>query len=433
LGGTRLTITGTCFSPPDTATLGGADLVDVTFEDSETLQATTAEALEEGPADLLVSARGDEGLLADAFFFNDGNLTTRGVINDPHALGATLGAVAADLDGDGRPDLALASAPVPDLPDALNRVLRNNGEEFVGGWTSRPPPAATSSIAVGDLDGDGLPDLWYGVETDERAPSGANQLFRNLGALNFQGQAAPDNRLETTLTVAMADVDGDGDLDLLSGGFQGPRLHINEGEWVFSDGDERLGLDEPPVVLTMLAVDLDGDDDVDLLLATHSGGVILLRNDGRGIFRNATAEALPAGNPDAISALVAGDVDGDGDIDLVVGGPGPDRLWLQQGGVFADATADRLPSIDAQTTALALGDLDSDGDLDLIVGLGGAVATPDVVLDNDGQATFIDVTDDVLPDRRATRTQALVLVDVDGDGALDLYTGAAGDDLLDLD
>ncbi len=430
-GGTRITISGTCFSPPDAATLGDLDLIDVTFEDTETLQATTPEAADEIVAELVLTAGGQESSLADAYLFNDGALEETGAIVRQIG-GSTVAATAADLDGYGRTELVLAAAPGPELPTEHNRVLRSNGEELATAWQSELG-GATSSVAVGDLDGDGLPDLWLGVETDADPQSGLNRLWRNAGQMQFAALAPPTVRRETTLAVAMADVDGDGDLDLLSGGFQGPRMMINEGEFAFTDAGERLGLEDSPIVLAMLAEDLDGDDDVDLLLATHGSGLILLRNDGRGIFRDATADALPAGNPDQISALALGDLDGDDDLDLVLGGPGPDRLWLQQGGVFADATAGRLPIIDAQTTALALGDLDTDGDLDVIVGLGGAEAEFDAVLDNDGQATFADVSDDVLPDRIPTRTQTLVVLDVDGDGAPDLFTGTAGPDLLDMD
>jgi hypothetical protein len=85
-------------------------------------------------------------------------------------------------------------------------------------------------------------------------------------------------------------------------------------------------------------------------------------------FEELGKRGLPA-NLDATYSTLLGDVDGDGDLDLIVGNFGQSRLYLNNGtGTFTDATASRMP-VDA-TGSLALGDVDRDGDLDLVLGNG---------------------------------------------------------------
>ena len=85
-------------------------------------------------------------------------------------------------------------------------------------------------------------------------------------------------------------------------------------------------------------------------------------------FEELGKRGLPAAE-DQTTSTVLGDVDRDGDVDLVVGNFGQSRLYLNNGtGTFSDATASRMPLGSHDTTSLALGDVDRDGDLDLVVG-----------------------------------------------------------------
>ncbi|MCA8948568.1 MAG: VCBS repeat-containing protein, partial [Planctomycetes bacterium] len=115
--------------------------------------------------------------------------------------------------------------------------------------------------------------------------------------------------------------------------------------------------------------DVDGDGDLDLVLGNYGQQSRLYRNDGSGVFVDVTATHLPA-IADGTSAVALGDVDGDGDLDLVVGesgtnvSPGQERLLANTGnGVFVDVTAAQMPVLDDVTYCLALVDVDGDGDL----------------------------------------------------------------------
>ena len=124
-----------------------------------------------------------------------------------------------------------------------------------------------AGAAAGDVDGDGYPDLFLAsVEQPAR-------LYRNLGGLRFRDVTAESglatDSLASTGTV-MADVDGDGDLDLLVGTLGGPvKLHLNDGKGQFADGTAASGLIGGYAATTLTLADVDGDGDLDLYVATY--------------------------------------------------------------------------------------------------------------------------------------------------------------------
>ncbi len=161
----------------------------------------------------------------------------------------------------------------------------------------------------------------------------------------------------------------------------------------------------------LLFVDLDGDLAPEAIVG-EPNRPLLQRNDGTGRFE-------PVGPPvkQVLTQAVAGDVDGDGDPDVVVAGPSPViELWLNDGvGNLARAAQQFGTTTDAGIRGLALTDFDGDGDLDLY----SANQAQDQLFRNDGQGGFTDVTATNLPSDVALSSDVLVL-DIDGDGNLDL-------------
>src|SRR5690606_30672672 len=138
-------------------------------------------------------------------------------------------------------------------------------------------------------------------------------------------------------------------------------------------------------------------------------------------FLDATATQMPVDRC-ATRSLALDDVDGDGDPDLVLGTFWQqNRLYLNDGaGGFTDATVPRLPVDRVSARSLALGDLEGDGDLDLVVGHGYRPDGQQVSLHlNDGAGWFTDATAAGMPAARDVGL-AVALGDVDGDGDLDL-------------
>jgi hypothetical protein len=257
---------------------------------------------------------------------------------------------------------------------------------------------------------------------------------------------AKDARSSGYNTPAPVDLDGDGDLDFLMGVIGGAfnpikTLEDNFLYWerVAKDAFELrtrrfldmldLGADAAPAV-----ADVDADGDLDLLVGakidartTGPGPLHLFRNDGtRTASRFRSAERLPIGA--AFNLMPAlGDLDADGDLDLVLG------TWNQDILVFRNEGTPREPrwAQDERATikpprashlAPALGDLDGDGDLDLVAGqANGAV----LFYRNTGSARRPQFTlvSERLDDIAAGRRSAPALVDVDADGLVDLVLG----------
>lgn len=268
------------------------------------------------------------------------------------------------------------------------------------------------SIVVGDIDSDGDLDVIVGDLFN-----GTARVCFNNGRGSFS--SGRDAGTGDTSYLSLADVDGDGDLDLVSTTYNGIIINLNDGNGVFfGNSSVYVGSGDP---LSLVVCDIDGDGDLDLLTPTYdqitgNSTVAVCRNDGAGNF---TPTDISQGT--TYHSIATGDIDADGDLDLLFSENTNVNVWLNGGdasgsntGNFSNGSSVMAAGGIAQIT---LADVDADGDLDLLAANGNASTTATVsVRLNDGLGIFSgahNVPIDPMP-------TGISVNDLDADGDLDL-------------
>lgn len=362
-------------------------------------------------------------------YLNDGTgsfptFTTRFVADGP------IGITAADLDGDGNVDLAVANYQWPHEVGLVS-VLLGDGT----GALAEPVEYAVEwfpwSIVAGDVDGDGDMDLAVGHQ--EQTVS----VLRNAGDGTFPDVVAhtdlfPPQGGTSYGSVAIADGDGDGDLDLFYTNTRAGQPAILDGYVVHLVNDGLGGFtraaDIPATAgVDLIADDVDGDAWPDLVVVEHSArvgdGPHVLFNDGAGGF----GESVQVSAGQGTFAVALADADQDGDPDLLTTDRYSMAVTVHEnlgGGAFPEVP---LSVTDGTAVRTDAGDVDGDGDLDVFVS-GESFGVPGALSRNRGDGTFeapVSYTHSTTYGRGVSRAK---LRDLDGDGDLDLlYNGAHTD------
>ena len=243
-----------------------------------------------------------------------------------------------------------------------------------------------------------------------------------------------------TNKVELADINGDGRVDILfanGGDYETPgtpvvsRVFLNQGSGnMFKEVTQEVFGPVGMLARVIKVRDVNGDEQPDILVGTtFQTQSQLYLADGAGKFSNVTATHLPA-----ISASIGdaefGDVDSDGDLDVVLADWGPGSpmsnsggrtlLWLNDGtGHFSDATSTRMPNTLVKFSwELEFVDVDNDYDLDILVSCKKCAGS--FFFENDGAGMFTDVTKGRLP--QFTNNYEFEAMDVNADSYLDLVT-----------
>jgi len=276
-----------------------------------------------------------------------------------------------DVDRDGDLDIYISVLRNRDYL-FVNDSLGNYGDE-----SERIPldeDSQSTSAAYGDIDADLDLDFVVTEVTYQ-----FNKLLLNNG--NGFYSYAPNSRFpsgrDNSDMVSFGDVDGDFELDVVIAN-EGEEnvLMINDGDGFFTnETSSRLPATSQYYSTSAIFGDVDGDGDLDIFVTNAFLNSMnnLLINDGSGYFSDESDLRLPAIG-DISSDASFGDIDNDGDLDVIVandayqGAGYTNRVYINNGdGFFGDETDQRLPDISLGTDDVVLGDIDSDGDLDLLV------------------------------------------------------------------
>ena len=322
----------------------------------------------------------------------------------PEIIGG--GAALFDMDNDGDLDLYLVQSGnlfAPADKQGGNRLYRNRGDgtyDDVTAGSGADVPGYGMGVAAGDFDNDGNTDLYV-------TNFGGNVLLKGDGRGHFADVTAKAGVASSgwSTSAAFLDYDGDGDLDLVVAHY------LN---WQRSAEVECYSLTGVPDYCSPKTYDLP----------SHSA---LYRNNGNGTFTDDTDRAgLRAATGNGLG-VAAGDVNGDGRIDIFVANDGtPNHLWLNRAGArFENAALAMGCAIDLDGKpkagmGVSLADVDGDGDLDLLV----------VNLDGESDSFYRNEKTFFRDDAAAVGLRTIsrpftrfgaALLDFDNDGLLDLY------------
>jgi hypothetical protein len=330
----------------------------------------------------------------------------------PSSAHGAFAVAVADMNCDGYDDVVTANpnddllTPPDNMPTVGVLLNRKDGTfaamaQYAAASTdSKGAPGAAGALALGDLDGDGAPDVvafggQLGASPFYMLNDGTGKL-RAPVAISFNPNDNAENELTIGSNLAVVDMNGDGNLDIV---LQPADTHyvvvfMNHGRatsWSYVDYDVFPGAPQTPSLGGFAVADFNGDGKPDVaVLDKDNVNITVLPNTGNGTLGAPTHFTITnAGNPGTavINRLAAGDFDGDGKVDLAYSDQHTNvGIALNQGGgTFASPTF--LTVADSDGGSLIAADLDHDGHPDLVLTQAGTGGTMQVLM-NAGGGSF---------------------------------------------
>lgn len=318
-----------------------------------------------------------------------------------------------DLDGDG--DIDVVAATYGDDTIAWYENLDGQGNFGTRQIISTTADQALT-VHAADLDGDGDLDVISGSQADSKIA-----WYANDGLGNFGSQRIISTNAISVHDVYTSDIDGDGDLDLLAAEFGNNLVTWYEnidGQGNFSNSKIISPLESAPYAV--YPADLDGDGDMDVLCAAWQGNRITWFENlnGDGNFGPARVISI---NANAAQSVFAEDIDGDGDMDVLFTSLVDDKVaWHKNLDGLGNFGAEQIITLNANgATCVYAADLDNNGSIDaLSTSEDGKIAW---YKNTDGQGTF--GPQEILT--TSNPSTSVYGADIDGDGDNDVVSGGA--------
>ena len=327
----------------------------------------------------------------------------------------------ADMDGDGDLDIVSASA----LDDTI-AWYENDGAANPSWTAANIATSADSagSVYVADMDGDGDLDIVSASYYDDTIA-----WYENDGAANPSWTAADiATSANGASSVYVADMDGDGDLDIVSASHLDSTI-----AWYENDGAANPSWTAADIATSadgarsVYVADMDGDGDLDIVSASNNDDTIAWYENDGAANPSWTAADIATSADYAYSVYVA-DMDGDGDLDIVSASSNDDTIaWYENDGAANPSwtAADIATSAD-YAFSVYVADMDGDGDLDIV----SASNNDDTIAwyENDGAANPSWTAADIATSADGARS--VYVADMDGDGDLDIVSASYYDDTI---
>jgi hypothetical protein len=337
------------------------------------------------------------------------------------ALGARFVA-AADVDGDN--DLDVLSTSWSSIDQKIAWYQNTDGKgSFETQQLINMQAGGVQSVAATDVDGDGDLDVLSASFTDNEIA-----WFQNVdGKGSFGAQQVISTQAGGAYSVAAADVDGDGDVDVLSASFSDNKIawyQNMDGKGSF--GAQQVISMQASGAYSVMAADVDGDGDLDVLSASyHDNTIAWYQNtDGRGSFGSQQVISRQANGAKSVAAA---DMDGDGDLDVLsASSTSSDNkiAWYQNADGKGSFSPQQVISTQARgAQSLAAADVDGDGNMDV---LSASFFYNDNKIawyqNSDGKASF---GPQQVISTQASGTRSVAAADVDGDGDVDVLSASS--------
>ena len=410
------------------------EVSDTPFEGVENSALVFADLDADQDIDLVILGRNSLNNLSTSSYLNDRNGNFTRVIESAFEGVSNSSIAFSDIDNDGDNDLFITGRDNNLLPVA--KLYINDRGGLFSESKHTIIPLENGSNAFADIDGDNDDDLI--ISGADVLGNSVTELYINDGSGRFT-KSLTNNFEDVRLgSLAFADIDNDGDPDLVISGLNNSlvsitKVYTNDGSGNFTGV---LGNPLPGVHFSSIALaDIDNDRDPDLLISGFSNTIgtsvtKLYSNNGSGIFTEILGTPMDAIQ---VGSVAFADIDNDQDKDLVISGSNSTslpitKLYTNDGlGTFTEVVGTGLESV--QNGAIAFSDADNDGDQDLLItGTNSSpVSSVANLYTNNGSGIF---TKAITPLDKV-RFGAVAFVDIDNDNDQDLIiTGRNNGDVF---